>query len=61
MRLLSFMTKTAMENAPPTGWACRKRGTDSNDAKGTVGAPSFEAVSFSYNGQSLDMTITLQY
>jgi uncharacterized protein (DUF2141 family) len=33
----------------------------SNDAKGTLGAPSFEAASFPYNGQSLDMTITLQY
>jgi uncharacterized protein (DUF2141 family) len=33
----------------------------SNDAKGTLGAPSFEAASFSYNGQSLEMTITLQY
>lgn len=33
----------------------------SNDAKGTVGAPSFEAASFSYNGQSLNMTIALQY
>lgn len=33
----------------------------SNDAKGTLGAPSFEAASFSYNGESLDMTIALQY
>ena len=33
----------------------------SNDAKGTFGAPSFEAASFPYNGQSLQMTITLQY
>ncbi len=33
----------------------------SNDAKGTLGAPSFEAASFSYNGQSLNMTIALQY
>ncbi len=33
----------------------------SNDAKGTLGAPSFEATSFSYNGRSLQMTITLQY
>jgi uncharacterized protein (DUF2141 family) len=33
----------------------------SNDAKGTLGAPAFEAASFSYNGQSLEMTITLQY
>ena len=33
----------------------------SNNAKGTLGAPSFEAASFSYNGQSLQMTITLQY
>ena len=33
----------------------------SNDAKGIVGAPSFQAASFSYNGQSLQMTITLQY
>ncbi len=33
----------------------------SNDAKGILGAPSFEAASFSYNGQSLRMTIALQY
>jgi uncharacterized protein (DUF2141 family) len=33
----------------------------SNDAKGTLAAPSFEAASFSYNGQSLNMTIALQY
>ena len=33
----------------------------SNDAKATLGAPSFEAASFSYNGQSLKMTIALQY
>ena len=33
----------------------------SNDAKATLGAPAFEAASFSYNGQSLEMTITLQY
>lgn len=33
----------------------------SNDAKGIVGAPSFEAASFPYDGQSLQMTITLQY
>lgn len=33
----------------------------SNDAKGSLGPPSFEAASFSYNGQSLKMTIALQY
>jgi uncharacterized protein (DUF2141 family) len=33
----------------------------SNDAKGILGAPSFEAASFSYNGQSLKLTIALQY
>lgn len=33
----------------------------SNDAKGTLGAPSFEKAGFAYNGQSLNMTITLQY
>jgi len=33
----------------------------SNDAKASLGAPSFEAASFSYNGQSLKMTIALQY
>ena len=33
----------------------------SNDAKGAFGAPSFGAASFSYNGQNLQMTITLQY
>ena len=33
----------------------------SNDAKGRVGPPSFEAASFSYNGERLTMTIALQY
>lgn len=33
----------------------------SNDAKGTLGPPSFEAASFSYNGERLNMTITLRY
>ena len=33
----------------------------SNDAKASFWAPSFEAASFSYNGQSLKMTIALQY
>jgi uncharacterized protein (DUF2141 family) len=33
----------------------------SNDAKGTLGAPSFEAASFPYNGERLNMTIALHY
>ncbi len=33
----------------------------SNDAKGTLGAPSFEAASFAYNGERLNMTIALHY
>jgi uncharacterized protein (DUF2141 family) len=33
----------------------------SNNAKGTLGPPSFEAASFSYNGQGLNITITLEY
>lgn len=33
----------------------------SNDAKGWLSAPSFSAASFSYDGQNLDMTITLHY
>jgi uncharacterized protein (DUF2141 family) len=33
----------------------------SNNAKGRLGPPSFEAASFSYNGQSLNITITLEY
>jgi uncharacterized protein (DUF2141 family) len=33
----------------------------SNNAKGSLGPPSFEAASFSYNGQGLNITITLQY
>ncbi len=33
----------------------------SNNAKGIVGAPSFSAASFPYNGQSLDFTIRLHY
>jgi len=33
----------------------------SNDAKGMLGPPSFEAARFSYNGERLNITITLQY
>ncbi len=33
----------------------------SNDAKAMMGAPSFEAASFPYDGQNLDMTIRLNY
>ena len=33
----------------------------SNDAKPVFGAPSFSAASFSYDGQNLDLTISLNY
>jgi uncharacterized protein (DUF2141 family) len=33
----------------------------SNDVKGSLGAPSFEAASFAYDGQNVGMTIRLQY
>ncbi|WP_447980272.1 DUF2141 domain-containing protein [Candidatus Nitrospira bockiana] len=33
----------------------------SNDAKGMVGAPSFSAASFLYDGRNLDLTMTLHY
>lgn len=33
----------------------------SNDAQGTLGAPSFDAASFPYDGQKLDLTISLNY
>jgi uncharacterized protein (DUF2141 family) len=33
----------------------------SNDAKAVLGTPSFAAASFPYDGQTLDMTIRLQY
>jgi len=33
----------------------------SNDARALLGAPSFSAVSFPYNGQTLDLTISLHY
>ena len=33
----------------------------SNDARGLFGAPSFSAASFSYDGQNLDLTISLSY
>ena len=33
----------------------------SNDAKGMIGAPSFSAASFAYDGQNLEMTVTLHY
>lgn len=31
----------------------------SNDAKGVMGAPSFSAASFPYNGQNLELTMSL--
>ncbi len=33
----------------------------SNDAKGVLGAPSFSAASFLYDGRNLDLTISLHY
>jgi uncharacterized protein (DUF2141 family) len=33
----------------------------SNDAKGSLGAPSFSAASFAYDGRNLELTIRLQY
>lgn len=33
----------------------------SKDAKGLVGAPSFSKASFQYDGQNLDMTMSLRY
>jgi uncharacterized protein (DUF2141 family) len=33
----------------------------SNDAKAALGTPSFDAASFSYDGQTLDMTVSLHY
>jgi uncharacterized protein (DUF2141 family) len=33
----------------------------SNDAKGFMGAPSFDAASFPYDGGNLDLTISLHY
>lgn len=33
----------------------------SNDAKGVMGAPSFSAASFQYDGQNLDLTMRLHY
>lgn len=33
----------------------------SNDAKGKVGAPSFSAASFPYDGKNLDVTMSLHY
>ena len=33
----------------------------SNDAKALLGAPSFSAASFSYDGQTLELTISLNY
>ena len=33
----------------------------SNDVKGLAGAPSFSAASFPYDGQNLDLTISLHY
>ncbi|MFZ5557512.1 MAG: DUF2141 domain-containing protein [Pseudomonadota bacterium] len=33
----------------------------SNDAKALMGAPSFDAASFPYDGRNLDLTISLNY
>lgn len=33
----------------------------SNDAKALLGAPTFSAASFPYNGRNLDLTISLEY
>jgi uncharacterized protein (DUF2141 family) len=33
----------------------------SNDAKGAMGAPPFSAASFPYNGQNLELTMSLRY
>lgn len=33
----------------------------SNDAKGLLGAPTFSAASFPYDGQNLELTISLTY
>lgn len=33
----------------------------SNDAKGVVGAPSFSAASFPYDGKNLELTMSLHY
>ena len=33
----------------------------SNDAKALLGAPSFSAASFKYDGQTIDLTISLHY
>ena len=33
----------------------------SNDAKALIGAPSFAAASFRYDGQNVELTMSLQY
>ena len=33
----------------------------SNDVTAAMGAPSFSAASFSYNGENLDLTMSLHY
>jgi len=33
----------------------------SKDAKGVIGAPSFSAASFAYDGQNVDLTMSLHY
>jgi len=33
----------------------------SNDARGLLGAPSFSAASFQYDGRNLDLTMSLHY
>ncbi|MFZ0887958.1 MAG: DUF2141 domain-containing protein [Candidatus Binataceae bacterium] len=46
---------TDLFGIPTEGYAFSK------DASAWFGTPSFPAASFSYNGQSLDMTISLHY
>jgi uncharacterized protein (DUF2141 family) len=45
----------------PTGWECPEGYGFSRDARGILGAPSFDAASFVYDGQNLDLVIGLNY
>jgi len=52
---MNGLLDTGMFGVPTEGYGF------SNDAQGTLGAPTFDAASFAYDGENLEMTIKLNY
>jgi uncharacterized protein (DUF2141 family) len=52
---MNGLLDTNMVGVPKEGYGF------SNDARGSVGPPPFNAASFAYNGRNLEMTIKLNY